>query len=99
MELLERAGINWLMSKICKAAKIKGGVTSLPAILYWHACYQYILGECKDNCPLNCDHLDKSKLPEDKVKDLCSMVALGVAALCKAAGAGVLSALKKNKKK
>ena len=45
MEPLEHAGIDWPVSKICKAAEIKGGVMCLPVILQWCACYRYILGK------------------------------------------------------
>ena len=95
MEPLERAGVDWSINKLCKAAKIKGGVRDLPAFPNRRACFRFILGKCKAKCPTNCDHLDRRELPENTVKALCSRLAPGVAAVCKNAGVGLPPALKK----
>ena len=57
------------------------------------------LGQVQAQLPIKLHHLDRSKLLEDTVKELCFMLAPGVVALCKAAGVVVPSALKKTKKK
>ena len=86
------------MNRLCKAAKIKGGVAGLPTFPNRCACFRYMLGKCKQKCSTNCDHLDRSKLPENTVKVLCSVLAPGVAAVCKTAGVGLPPTLKKPRK-
>ena len=82
MAPLEQAGIDWSVGKLCRAAKVKGGVSALPVFPNRQACYRHILGKCKKRCPTGSDHLDKNELPDTTVQELCNMLAPGVAALC-----------------
>ena len=82
MAPLEQAGIEWSVSKLCQAAKVKGGIALLPFVPNWRTCYWYILGRCKKRYPTRCNHVDRDKLTDATVEDLCNMLAPGVAALC-----------------
>ena len=82
MAPLEQAGIDWLINKLCWAAKITNGVSALPFVPNWRACYRFILGKCKKRCLTRCKHVDRDKLLDAVVENLCNMLAPGVAALC-----------------
>ena len=74
--------------KDVQAAKIKGGVGGLPPFPNRCACFLHIMGKCKWKCLSNCKHLDKEELPQATFKELCSMLAPGMAAMCNTAGVG-----------
>ena len=61
------------------------------------ACYQHILGKYKKRCLTGSDHLDKDKLPDATVEELCNMLAPGVAAMCLDGGAPAKSSKKRKK--
>ena len=96
---LERAGINWSVSKLCKAAKIQGGVASLPQFPNRKACYRFILGKCKNKCLADGVHLERGELPDATVRELCLLLAPGISSMCASGSGGLQPALKKPKRK
>ena len=98
MAPLEQAGIEWSVSKICQAAKIKGGIASLPFVPNRWACYRFLLGKCKQQCPTACDHVDRDELPNATVEELCNRLAPGVVAMCAKGGTTTPPPSKKKRK-
>ena len=95
---LERAGIDWLVSKLCKVAKVQGGLGGLPRFPNWKACYWFIMGKCKRKFLANGVHLERGEFLDDTVWEMCSLRAPGVLALCASGGSGLPPAIKNLKR-
>ena len=85
MQPLVVQGIPLSVSKICKAAGIDG-FRNLKRVPKRKACYRWMLGSCKKQCPSGHQHLSAGEIPTSFAQDFCNQISPGIARL---AGAGM----------
>ena len=83
MRPYEAASFPLSIQKICSAA----GIDNLPDLGRWpkhKPCCCWLLGECKEKCPSDSDHLGAGEVDEGRAKALCAKLAPGIKKLLEA---------------
>ena len=81
MKPLDDAGIPLSVSKICKAAGLPYGLSTLKKIPNRKACFRWMLGGCKKSCPTGHKHLPSHEISDAYATELCHQISDGIAKL------------------